>query len=113
MSTFAVSYSQPQLSSSIGLLELSGEQCPRLLTLTCDDRNFGVGGSINWFVWWPSYCVRCEYSLLHSTILLRAVLATQQTYGGMPHIRGKEEAGRLELNILGVMNTYHIPMLSL
>ena len=42
---------QPQLRSSIGLLELSGEQCPGTLTLTCDAENFGVTtDNINWFV---------------------------------------------------------------
>ena len=41
---------QPQLSSSIDSLELSGEQCPGILTLTCDARNFGISGSISWFV---------------------------------------------------------------
>ena len=41
---------QPQLSSSIGSLELSGEQCPGTLTLTCDAVNFGTGDTINWFV---------------------------------------------------------------
>ena len=43
-------FAQPQLSSSIGSLELSGEQCPGTLTLTCDARNFGPIDSINWFV---------------------------------------------------------------
>ena len=31
-------------------MELSGEQCPGTLTLTCDARNFGTSDSINWFV---------------------------------------------------------------
>jgi len=35
---------------SMRSLELSGEQCPGILTLTCDTMNFGVGDSINWFV---------------------------------------------------------------
>ena len=39
----------PQLTSSIGLLELSGEQCPGILTLTCDARNFGTTGIIDWY----------------------------------------------------------------
>ena len=43
-------YCQPQLISSIGLLELSGEQCPGTLTLTCDARNLGASGTISWFV---------------------------------------------------------------
>ena len=43
-------FCQPQLSSSIGSLELSGEQCPGALTLTCNVRNFGNAESINWFV---------------------------------------------------------------
>ena len=43
-------FCQPQLSSSIGSLELSGEQCPGILTLACDARNFGSSGTINWFV---------------------------------------------------------------
>ena len=43
-------FCQPQLSSSIRLLELSGEQCPGTLTLTCDARNFETSGTINWFV---------------------------------------------------------------
>ena len=43
-------YAQPQLSSSIGSLQLSGEQCPGTLTLTCDARNFGSSVTINWFV---------------------------------------------------------------
>ena len=41
---------QPQLRSSIGPLELSGEQCPGTLTLTCDARNFGISDRIIWFV---------------------------------------------------------------
>ena len=43
-------FGQPQLRSSIGSLELSGEQCPGTLTLTCDARNFGASDTINWFV---------------------------------------------------------------
>ena len=43
-------FAQPQLSSSIGSLELSGEQCPGTLTLTCDARNFGISDTIGWFV---------------------------------------------------------------
>ena len=43
-------FGQPQLSSSIGSLKLSGEQCPGTLTLTCDAVNFGTGDIINWFV---------------------------------------------------------------
>ena len=43
-------FCQLQLSSSIGLLELSGEQCPGTLTLTCHAVNFGYAESINWFV---------------------------------------------------------------
>ena len=43
-------FCQPQLSSSIGSLELSGEQCPGTLTLTCDARNSGLADSIGWFV---------------------------------------------------------------
>ena len=31
-------------------MELSGEQCPGTLTLTCDARNFGTSDSIGWFV---------------------------------------------------------------
>ena len=31
-------------------MELSGEQCPGTLTLTCDARNFGASDTINWFV---------------------------------------------------------------
>ena len=34
----------------MGSLELSGEQCPESLTLTCDARNFGTSDSIGWFV---------------------------------------------------------------
>ena len=41
---------QPQLWSSIGSFELSEEQCPETLTLTCDARNFGTSNTINWFV---------------------------------------------------------------
>ena len=43
-------FGQPQLRSSIGSLELSGEQCPGTLTLTCDARNFGTSDRIIWFV---------------------------------------------------------------
>ena len=43
-------FGQPQLSSSIGSLKLSGEQCPGTLTLTCDARNLGTSSSIDWFV---------------------------------------------------------------
>ena len=43
-------FGEPQLSSSIGSLELSGEQCPGTLTLTCDAVRLGPSGSINWFV---------------------------------------------------------------
>ena len=43
-------FAQPQLSSSIGSLELSGEQCPGTLTLTCDAVDFGTSDSISWFV---------------------------------------------------------------
>ena len=43
-------FCQPQLISSIGLLELSGEQCLGTLTLACDARNLGASGTINWFV---------------------------------------------------------------
>ena len=46
----SIVFGQPQLSSSIGSLELSGEQCPGTLTLTCDAKNFGTSDSINWFV---------------------------------------------------------------
>ena len=42
-------FGQPQLRSSIDSLELSGEQCPGTLTLTCDARNFETSGTINWF----------------------------------------------------------------
>ena len=42
--------SQPQLRSSIVSLELSGEQCPGTLTLTCDARNSGLADTIGWFV---------------------------------------------------------------
>ena len=38
------------LTSSIGSLELSGEQCPGKLTLTCDAVNFGTSGLIEWYV---------------------------------------------------------------
>ena len=38
------------LTSSIGLYELSGEQCPGTLTLTCDATNFGNSDTISWFV---------------------------------------------------------------
>ena len=31
-------------------MELSGEQCPGTLTLTCDARKFGISETINWFV---------------------------------------------------------------
>jgi len=41
---------QPELSSSIGSLVLSGEQCPGILTLTCDAVNFGTSDSIGWLV---------------------------------------------------------------
>ena len=47
--TYNLVFGQLQLSSSIGSLELSGEQCPGILTLTCDARNFG-SGRIIWFV---------------------------------------------------------------
>ena len=43
-------FCQPQLISSLGLLELSGEQCLGTLILTCDARNLGASGTINWFV---------------------------------------------------------------
>ena len=43
-------FAQHQLSSSIGSLELSGEQCPGTLTLTCDARNLETIDTINWFV---------------------------------------------------------------
>ena len=46
----ALVIAQPQLSSSIGSLELSGEQCPGTLTLTCDAENLGNAESISWFV---------------------------------------------------------------
>ena len=39
----------PQLTSSTGSLELSGEQCPGILTLTCDAWNFGTTGTIDWY----------------------------------------------------------------
>ena len=39
----------PQLTSSTGSLELSGEQCPGILTLTCDAWNFGTTGIIDWY----------------------------------------------------------------
>jgi len=42
-------YGQPQLRSSIRSLDLSGEQCPGILILTCD-ANFTVIDSINWWV---------------------------------------------------------------
>ena len=48
--TYNLVFGQPQLSSSIGSLELSGEQCPGTLTLTCDARNFGTSDSISWYV---------------------------------------------------------------
>ena len=41
---------RPNLTSSIGSLQLSGEQCPGVLTLTCDAVNFGTSGTIDWFV---------------------------------------------------------------
>ena len=43
-------FGQPQLSSSIGSMKLSGEQCPGTLTLPCDAVNFGTGDTISWFV---------------------------------------------------------------
>ena len=43
-------FCQPHLSSSIGSLILSGEQCPGTLTLTCDAVNLGASSSIEWFV---------------------------------------------------------------
>ena len=38
------------LASSIGSLELSGEECPGTLTLICDARNFKTSGLIEWYV---------------------------------------------------------------
>ena len=43
-------FCRPNLTSSIGSLQLSGEQCPGILTLTCDAVNFGTSGTIDWFV---------------------------------------------------------------
>ena len=43
-------FGRPRLNSSIRSLELSGEQCPGTLTLTCDATNFGISDSIEWFV---------------------------------------------------------------
>ena len=43
-------FGQLELRSNIGSLELSGEQCPGTLTLTCDAVNFGTSDSINWLV---------------------------------------------------------------
>ena len=42
-------FAQPQLSSSIGSLELAGDQCPGTLTLTCDAVNL-TSSTIDWFV---------------------------------------------------------------
>ena len=50
ISCFFLVFGQPQLNSSTGSLELSGEQCPGTLTLTCDAVNFGISDSIGWFV---------------------------------------------------------------
>ena len=40
----------PSLRSSTGESLLSGQQCPEILTLTCNAINFGTSGLIGWYV---------------------------------------------------------------
>ena len=39
----------PSLRSSTGESLLSGQQCPGILTLTCNAMNFGTSGLIEWY----------------------------------------------------------------
>ena len=39
----------PRLRSSTGESLLSGQQCPGILTLTCNAMNFGTSGLIGWY----------------------------------------------------------------
>ena len=48
------------------MLELSGEQCPGILTLTCDARNFGTTGIIDWYAGDDDRLARFDISGKHN-----------------------------------------------
>ena len=50
MACNAVLVRLPSLTSSTDEYECVGQQCPGILTLTCNALNFGTSGSIGWYV---------------------------------------------------------------